>query len=303
MDLNLLVVLHHLLETRSVAKSAAALRLTPSAVSHALARLRRAFGDELFVRSSEGLVPTRRAEAVSAQIAGALRDLEGAVTSPGFAPAAARLTFTIATTDFGALQLLPALLAELEREAPGVVVLVRPLPTEPRAALEDGEVDAMIGVLEGAPPALFKRKLFVERSRVLARRDHPMVRRGKLALSDYLAARHILIAPRGGSGSPVDRHLATLGHARRIATRIPYFVVAPALVAASDLLLTAGERLLETAAQERAVESVPLPFEMPSYTISLVWHARSHEDPAQAWLRERLIAANGRAYAAAGSAT
>jgi DNA-binding transcriptional LysR family regulator len=152
-------------------------------------------------------------------------------------------------------------------------------------------------MLEGAPPALFKRKLFVERSRVLARRGHPAIRRGKLSVDDYLASSHLLIAPRGTPGGPLDTRLAALGHARQVTVRVPYFDVAPRLVATSDLLLTAGERLLARATEEHAVESHPLPFELPPYTVSLVWHARSQDDPAQAWLRERVVAAHARAYA------
>ncbi len=298
LDLNLLLVLDALLETRSVARTASAVSLTPSAVSHALARLRTTLGDPLFVRSADGLVATKRAEALAAPLRAALSQLEAAVEGDaGFDPRAAAFAFTVATTDFGAQLLLPRLLQHLATIAPGVQVNVRPLPVDVADALATGALDAMIGLSVDGSQSLYQRRLFSERSRCLARNGHPAVKRGKISLDAWLEAGHVLISPRGKPGSRIDSALARRGLSRRVVTMVPDHLVAPMLVAQSDLLLTAGHRLLARAVQLLPVQVVELPIAQPAFDVSLVWHARSHQDPAHRWLRELLVELHAELYA------
>ena len=301
MDLNLLPVLRSLLETRSVARTGAALSLTPSAVSHALARLRSALGDELFVRTPAGLVPTQRAAGLADELGAGLSAIERAIGGGAFDPRTATASFLVATTDFGARLVMPRLLALLDAEAPGVQVHVRPLPVDTEDALASGEVDLMIGVHAGASSAVYRRVLFAEQTAVLARRDHPRIKRGKLALDDYLACGHVLIAPRGRPSSRIDKLLADEGRSRRIALTVPDFLLGPYVVAETELLLTAGQRLLNSFVGQLPVQVAPLPFELPAFEVHLVWHARVHEDPAFVWFRNQLVAVHDELYGPAAS--
>lgn len=289
-DLNLLPVLRSLFETHSVARTAAALSLTPSAVSHALARLRTTLQDELFVRSPAGLVPTQRAASLVDDLGAGLAAIERALGKGAFEPRTATASFRVATTDFGARLVIPKLLALLDAEAPGVQVQIKPLPIDTEDALSNGDVDLMIGVYGGASTTIYRKPLFTEQTAVLARRDHPRIKRGKLTLDDYLACSHVLIAPRGRQGSRIDTLLAEQGRSRRIALTVPDFLLGPYVVAETALLLSAGQRLLRSFVGQLPVQVVALPFDLPAFDVYMVWHARVHSDPAFVWFRNQLAA-------------
>lgn len=296
-NLNRLVVLDELLRTRSVARTAESLGLTPSAVSHTLGHLRQMYDDELFVRTADGLVPTGRALQVAEDLRAGLDRLEAATRPAGpLEPATLRRTFALATTDFGAWRVLPWLGRVLRERAPSVDLIVRPLPSDPTDALESAEIDVMVGVFGHDGPGLYRRRLFTERQRVMTRQGHPALVDGALGLEAYLAADHLLIAPRGRPGSPVDDHLRALGHQRRVTMRIPEFLLGPLLVAETDLLLTAPGRLLESFVPLLPVGVVAPPFELSTFEVSMFWHARSHEDPAHRWFRELLVDAHQATY-------
>jgi len=289
-DLNLLPVLRSLFETKSVARTAAALSLTPSAVSHALARLRAALQDELFVRAPTGLVPTQRAARLADDLGVGLATIERALGGVAFEPRTATASFRVATTDFGARLVIPKLLALLDAQAPGVQVQIKPLPVDTEDALASGDVDLMIGVYAGALTTIYRRVLFTEQTAVLARRDHPRIKRGKLTFEDYLACSHVLIAPRGRQGSRIDTWLAEQGRARRIALTVPDFLLGPYVVAETALILSAGHRLLRSFVGQLPVQVVALPFDLPAFDVHMVWHARVHDDPAFVWFRNQMVA-------------
>jgi len=296
-DLNLLPVLRSLFETHSVARTAAALSLTPSAVSHALARLRTTFGDELFVRAPAGLVPTARARSLADELGAGLAAIERALGGGAFEPRTATASFRVATTDFGARLIMPRLLALLDEQAPGVQVQIKPLPLDTEDALAGGDVDLMIGVYPGSstPTTIYRRTLFTEQTVVLARREHPRIKRGKISLDDYLACSHVMIAPRGRQGSRIDSLLAEQGKTRRIGLTVPDFLLGPYVIAETQLLLSAGQRLLRSFIGQLPVQVVPLPFELPAFEVHMVWHARVHGDPAFTWFRDQLIAVHDQA--------
>jgi DNA-binding transcriptional LysR family regulator len=296
-DLNLLVVLQHLLITSSVARTAVALGLTASAVSHALGRLRKVLGDELFVRSRDGLMPTSRAKELRPVLDDTLGKLERAIAEPTFVPGRAGMTFTLACADFGARATLPALLRELSAQAPGVELVIRPLPIDSVAALESGELDAMVGRYDQPQPSLYKRRLFLDQMVVMARRGHPLIRRGRISLADYLSQGHLQVSPRGRPGSPIDDHLRELGHSRRIVARIPDFLLAPMVVAETDLLTTVSQYLTQSVLPLLPIETAAPPFEISSFAVSLVWHARSHRSAAHRWMRELIVDAYTDAFA------
>ena len=289
-DLNLLPVLRSLFETRSVARTAAALALTPSAVSHALARLRAALQDELFVRAPAGLVPTERAARLADDLGVGLATIERALGGVAFEPRTATTSFKVATTDFGARLVIPKLLASLDAQAPGVQVQIKPLPVDTEDALASGDVDLMIGVYSGASTTIYRRALFTEQTAVLARRDHPRIKRGKLSFEDYLACGHVLIAPRGRRGSRIDTWLAEQGRARRIGLMVPDFLLGPYVVAETALILSAGHRLLRSFVGQLPVQVVALPLDLPAFEVHMVWHARVHDDPAFVWFRNQMVA-------------
>jgi DNA-binding transcriptional LysR family regulator len=290
LDLNLLVVLDALLAERHVTRAAARVGLSQPATSHALARLRAVFGDPLLVRGAGGaMVPTPRAEALAPRLRAALDGVTAALRGEQpFDPATARRTFRIATGDYAELVLLPALTARLAREAPGVDLWVV-AGGEDLATLATGAHDCVLMPYRGpvAPAGVYEKKLFDETFTCVVRRGHPLVAQGqKLTLARYEAMPHLLIAPRGTPGSFVDDALAALGKQRRVALAVPHFLVAPHVVAATDLILTLATRIARAVAAPLDLVMMPPPVDLPGFTMSMWWHERNHHDPAQRWLRQ-----------------
>jgi DNA-binding transcriptional LysR family regulator len=290
LDLNLLAQLDALLTEAHVTRAAQRAGVTQSAMSRALARLRELLGDPLLVRTGRGMVLTQRARALAAPLARALGDLEAVVLDrPSFDPATSTRTFTLATADYGEAMLLPPLLARLRREAPGVDVAAIHHGENPWAALEDDAIDASLGPRRGKAPALVWKLLFHEEFVVMLRRGHPVLRRrGGLTLDRFLALPQVSIAPGGRPGSAVDDALARLGKHRRVALRVPSFLVAPLVVASSDLIGMFPARLARIQAEALALELRPPPLELTGFDIQLAWHERFRHDAGHAWFRRVL---------------
>ena len=286
LDLNLLAVLDALLTVRSVTRAADRVGLSQSATSHALARLRDHFGDALLVRSGDAMVLTERASSLVAPIRNALSALDEALRDTrGFEPKRDRRTFTVAMSDYLGVVLLPSLVERIAREAPHVDLRIASIVRDVETSLAAGDVDLVLGMaaLPDDAPGLFQQRLFDEHYVCLVRRGHPAAGR-ELTVEDYCALSHALIAPRGGRGA-VDRLLAARGLQRRIAVQVPHWLVAPHVVARTDLVLTVAERLAKRYAAMLPLEIVPLPLELPAMTCWQRWHERSHRDAAHGWLR------------------
>jgi DNA-binding transcriptional LysR family regulator len=290
LDLNLALVLHTLLAERSVSRAARRLGLSQSATSHALARLRRSLQDPLFVRVPQGIVPTSRAEALSASLAAGLALLEKSLLPPQrFEPATHARRFRIAATDYVEFLLLPRFLGALAGEAPNIDVAVRPYSDEALGALQRSDLDLVLGVVgpEEAVSGLQALQLITERLVCVVREGHPLTR-GRLTLARFAAAKHVLIAPRGRPGGPIDDALAARGLERHITVAVPHFLAAPHIVAETDLVLTVAERIAAAFAAVLPLRILELPFDLPAVRGSMLWHERLSGDPAHAWFRQRL---------------
>ena len=292
LDLNLLRVLDAVLETRHVTRAARRLGLSQSAVSHALARLRATFDDPLLVRAPGGLVPTARAEALHGPLRQALLALDRALAPPEtFDARTSRRVFRFGAADYAQFVVLPALMSHLAREAPGVSLWTAAAAgfETVSAALANGELDLYIGVWnrQDAPPGLYERRLFDERFVCIVREDHPTVR-DTLTLEQFVALQHAFIAPRGSRGGAVDDALARLGLERHIAVAIPHFLVMPHIIAQTDLVLTVAARVAHAFARTLPLRILAPPLDLARFEIRMVWHERSHLEPAHAWLRETM---------------
>lgn len=291
LDLNLLPVLAALLETRSVTRASARLHMSQPAVSHALARLRRALPDPLFVRGTRGLEPTAWCLALAPTLRHLMGELAEALIPPAaWDPATAQRSFTLATTDYLALLLLPSLLEDVRQHAPGVDLALRLVSQDvPEVhGLDDGSVDLALILRPPERVGLRMQRLFHDRFVCLARRDHPLIGR-RLTLERYLELSHLLISPQGHGPGFVDIALAQRGLSRRVALRMPYFIVAAPILARTDLLLTLPERVAREVAEHYPLQKLAPPLELPSFAMHQIWHERNHHNPAHRWLRERIF--------------
>ena len=287
-DLNLLVTLDVLLAEGSVARAARRLRLSPSAMSRALARLRETTGDPLLVRAGRGLVPTPRAIELRERVSQLVQDGKE-VLRPTETLNLKQLvrTFTLRTSDGFVENFGPDLIARVAKDAPGVRLCFVQKPDKDSTPLRDGIVDLETGVVGNtAAPELRVQALFRDRFIGVVRKGHPMSR-SKITPSSYAAGRHIYVSRQGRDKGPIDEALSSLGLERKIVTIVGGFPAALALARASDLIASVPER--HTGNLRAGMHSFPIPVPTPEITISLLWHPRLHADPAHRWLRSLVL--------------
>lgn len=302
-DLNLFVAFDALARECNVTKAAARVGLTQSAMSHALRRLRDLFDDPLLVRGRGGMVLTPRAEALAVPLRSGLVTVHRALSeAPGFDPATARRSFRMISPDLFDVLMLPPMLERMSADAPAVDLTVMAIKTSGIAeSLQTGELDVAVlprfhepgSVPDDAPASgLVRRTLFRDRFVILVRADHPVLRtkngrrRKTLSLPAYLKLSHAMVSTGGTGSGPVDRALERQGAQRRVGLRLPSFAAALAIVARSDLALTAPTGLARVAPPDPGVAILPPPLPLPEHSIDLVWHERFSNDPGHVWLRE-----------------
>ena len=291
-DLNLLVTLDVLLTEGSVAGAARRLRLSPSAMSRALARLREVTGDPLLVRAGRSLVPTPRAIALRAEV-GALVEGARGVLRPAQALdlAGLRRSMTLRTSEGFVETFGPRLLAQVASQAPGVTLNFQTKPDKESAPLREGDVDIETAVLdEATAPELRAVALFDDRWVAVLRRGHPLLERPFTAEA-YAGARHVTVVRRGLQAQGIETALAALGLERRVGAGVSGFATAIALARQTDLVATVPER--HTEGLRPGLPGLPLPFPVAGFTLSLLWHPRMEGDLAHKWLRELVISVCG----------
>lgn len=283
-DLNLLVVLDVLLAEGSVASAARRLRLSPSAMSRALARLRETTGDPLLIRAGRGMVASPRALELRERVSQLVQDAQ-AVLSPADTLNLKQLvrTFTLRTSDGFVENFGPDLIARISKEAPGVRLRFLQKVNKNRAPLREGTVDLETGVIDDTTgPEVRTRVLFQDRYIGVVRVGH-LLCRGKITPARYASGKHILASRQDFEHGPMDEALKPFGLKREIVTIVGGFSAALVFARASDLIATVPE--LHTGNLRTGMYSFPLSFPTPNFTVSMLWHPRMDADTAHRWLR------------------
>ncbi|MGA0609644.1 LysR family transcriptional regulator [Caldimonas sp. KR1-144] len=285
-DLNQLVLFHHLMVERRVSKVADVLGLTQPAVSNSLARLRKLFGDELFIRTPSGMVPTPFAEQLAEPVGYALAMIHSGLNQRAlFDPAQVKRSMTIGMTDIGEIVFLPRLVERLSREAPGITLsTVRNTAVNLRDDMEAGRVDLAIGLLPQLKAGFFQRRLFRQRYVCLFRRGHALDKK-KLSIADIRAAEHLVVVAAGTGHGKVDELLRRSGVERMVRLTVPHFVGVGHILQGTDLVATVPERLAAQLAGPFGLAWLPHPVKLPDVAINVFWHAKAHRSPANQWLR------------------
>jgi DNA-binding transcriptional LysR family regulator len=285
-DLNLLAVFQEVYRERQISNAARRLNLSQSAVSNALARLRRLFGDALFVRTGQGMQPTPFAQALAEPVGAALAQVALALNQrSAFDPATSTRRFTIAMTDVGELHFMPALIERCRLAAPQLQISSRRAGSIAlKEEMESGRVDLAIGPFEDISEALYQRLLFRQPYVSMVRRGHPLTE-GKLDLARFAAAEHLFV---DSSESPYDRinqllEKAGIGASTRF--RVPHFTAVPYIVQASDLVVTVPQKLAERAGPPFGLAWITPPLKLPPLQTNMFWHRRYNQDPGNQWLR------------------
>ncbi len=288
-NLNLLLSLEALLEERGVTRAAKRLGITQSAMSHNLASLRDLLGDTLLIRNGSKMELSSRAREILPPLSEALKALKASITiSTDFDPLKARRTFRVATGDHLMAELAPQLARELEEKAPQIDVVMRPLAVgDTQDILVSGEAELAIGPKTSLPADMRTRWLRKEEFVCAARKGHPLFGETP-SLENYLKARHLLISPLGRGDSFIDKLLEAEGHQRQISLRVPSFLLAPLVVAESNMVVTAPGAVLEAWAERLELSIYPPPIELASFDLVMAWPGQYQLDSGHQWLR-RLI--------------
>ena len=289
LDLNLLPIAVVLYEERGVGKAAVRLGMSQPAVSAALARLRAAFDDPLFVRTANGMEPTPRAQALIAPARDVLARVERDVLSGmAFNPATTNTTLAFALSDVGEMVFLPRILESLRSLAPSASVRSVSLPpTQLREGLEKGEIDLAIGYFPDLEKSnFFQQRLFTHHFCCLIRADHPITSK-RLSLKQFLDLKHVAVHAEGRSQELFERFLLRKKLHPKIVLVTPHFMSLPIIIAKSDLVATVPHAIgMFFSKSSTNVKTVLLPFpDLPQIVVKQHWHRKSHHDPRNQWLR------------------
>jgi DNA-binding transcriptional LysR family regulator len=290
LDLNLLVALDALLEEASVSRAAKRLGIGQPATSHALGRLRDLFGDRLLVRSGRGMVLTPRAESLRVPLR---RVLNGASSlldqEASFDPQTSRRTFSMLCPDLLG-PVVPGLLDALRGDAPHVRLEVGPRGNA-MTAIESGQADIALTPAPTEGSGLVIRRLGTLRFGVVARKDHPAIRSGRITLRRWLSHPHIVVRSGSSSRSIVGTALAEAGIEREVGLVVPSFLSALLAASGSDALYAAPLELVADLTTRLGLTSCALPVQVPRVPVAALWHERFQDDPAHAFFRAKAVSA------------
>jgi DNA-binding transcriptional LysR family regulator len=288
-DLNLFVVFDAIYTEGSITAAARQLNLTQPAVSHALGRLRTLFDDPLFERRGQGMAPTPLARSLAGEVRTALQSFARTLQdTPHFDPAATVRRFTVGMRDALESTLLPPLMARVAAVAPHVdIAAVRFDRREMESELLAGTLDTAIDILLPVSPAIHHAPFMADPMVVLARKDHPLIKK-ELTLDRYLAAEHVHVSSRRRGAGLEDQALHRMGLTRRVRLRCQHYAAACRVVSCTDLLATLPLRYARIANEAYGNRLLALPFKVPTLELHLYWHAGGENDGANRWLREQL---------------
>jgi DNA-binding transcriptional LysR family regulator len=288
-DLNLLVIFQHLLEDANLSSVARRLGLSQPAVSNALRRLRTTFGDELFVRTPQGMLPTPHAQHMAGPVGEALAMLAGMMEArPSFDAGTSERRFRVAMTDVGEIHFMPALMERCARQAPAVrIESVRLQGADLQRELDGGRVDLALGAFHGLGNGIMQRMLFRQGYATLFRRGHSGAHEG-MGLKAFRAQRHLMVSHAAPYGQ-VNQSLEKAGVLLSAHFSVPHFAAVPYIVSTTDLLATVPRKLADSAAPRFGLQTLTPPVRVPALQSNLYWHRRFQRDGGNQWLRALVI--------------
>jgi DNA-binding transcriptional LysR family regulator len=312
-DLNLFRVFDAIMLHRSVRKASQMLSVTPSAVSHALRRLRRSIGDELFISTESGTEPTRRALELASPVREGLEKLELALIRKDSAPAEIRRNFRIGATDYPCMVVLPSLVKGLAERAPNVDLLVFPSDRiDLVKQLEKGRADLVIGSFTQLPAGICRSSLLREDEVIAVRRGQPLTR-GRLTREQLLEFPRIVVEPTGTMNNATDgfsdetkngkrvsvetasyefQH-ARIGPGSHAVVRVPTFAAVAPFLQLSDMVAILPRRLALWAAAYAPVALLDPPYTSITIEIEMLWVEGADKDGSLRWLRNELADCTG----------
>lgn len=288
-DLNTLKALDVLLREKHVSRAAALLNISQPALSRTLAKLREQFQDELLVRDGTNYVLTVRASELSKKVGHLLSEVDHVLQPAEFSAAELHGQLCFASLDIEMFLFLPTLLSKLGELAPNLELRAMTLNRGDLSVLDSGEADVAM-VARDSDVGRYRRRLMYSNTHitVLNKRLSNMIDH-TLTMDHFLAADHGLISVEGVGGGFVDEALAKLQLTRKIAVRVPSFMLVADLCASRDILFTVPERLGAKLANDPRLTLLKPPISTKPTSSYLYWHPRVHNDPTNRWFRQLIL--------------
>ncbi|MBC3872965.1 LysR family transcriptional regulator [Undibacterium flavidum] len=289
-DLNLLVIFQEVFQERQISSVARKLNLSQPAVSNALARLRKALDDELFVRTSQGMQPTPLAQQLADPVAAALSHITKALNQhASFDAASSQRQFMIAMTDVGEMYFMPILVEQCRRFAPQVqIATVRANNVDLMAEMETGRIDLSLGAFDQVSDALYHRRLFRQDYVCMYRQDHPLMREGTSS-KEFLSAEHLIVSTRENPYDKINQSLEKVGITASNSFTVPHFSSVPYIVSSTNLVVIVPQKLAASAAAPFRLSYSKPPIKLPTLQTNIFWHRRFAQDEGNQWLRNLLV--------------
>ncbi|WP_018150153.1 LysR family transcriptional regulator [Leeia oryzae] len=288
-DLNLLRMLHVLLDTRNMTRTAEMLGTTQSAVSRHLAKARISIGDPLLVREGHTYLLTPRAQQLQSRLKDMLPQLENLLEPDLFNPASCQREFVFASSDYIAEYMLPELVAAITPQAP--LLKINYLLWQPGQyqVLYQDQVDVITTISDTIPANLHGKKLGEDQPVCLMRADHPLASQA-LTLDDYVKTPHVRITGGSDKDGRIDAQLQRQGLQRHFQVQVPFYTAALNIAAQSDMLLTVPQHIAINFARHHPVIWQPIPLQgLPNYQYWLLWHEKNHHDAGHQWFRNQVF--------------
>ncbi|MFM0619762.1 LysR family transcriptional regulator [Paraburkholderia nemoris] len=285
-DLNFLYIIEALIAERSVSRAADRLGLSQPAVSHALARLRVRFQDDLLVRAGATMLPTPVGEHIAEHATKALAIIRTEILdAKEFDPATTTRTFSVCLSDMGVIVLLPMLLAAMRKQAP--LATLRPIQVPSHdldIALQDDDIDLAIGHLSKVGDTLRQQALF-QRRLVGIEQSKGRRKTSTMALSEFVERQHVIVSAQALTTEILDKELRQLGARLQVGVEVPYLLSVPSLVAHSDFIAVIPDELAEIFGKLANLSIFALPIILPPLTVRQFWHPRFQSDAGHRWFR------------------
>lgn len=295
LDLNLLILLHWLLEEANVTRAAKRVGMSQPAASRGLQRLRQTFSDELLVRSGRTYVLSRQASSIRPDLATAIATLRRVTRAEDdFDPSKSTETIAVATNDYLASLCTQCWVRSVAPLAPSMTSTWRPLEIQVLGDLATGNVDFVAipnAAQSNIPDAallqdLVIRPLVKDRFVVFAHRTHPVFSEQPLTARALTAYDSVLVSPTGTGPALLDTELEAQGLKRRVAHRTSSFTQAADFALAANMVAILPQRFAQTRPEGRFT---PLPFDGGGLDSSLAWHASRTSDAVHKWVRQRMF--------------
>jgi DNA-binding transcriptional LysR family regulator len=309
-DLNLFRVFEAVMQHRSVNGASRELGVTPSAVSHALSRLRQELGDDLFVPGDGGMEPTARALELMPGVRSGLAHIDDAIGIKPFVPSEATRTFRIVSAEYAIITVLTPLIARLAEIAPNIKLRVFPSNrVDVTRHLDDGRIDLVIGWFNEVPVRMRRMTIRMEQEALVVRPGHPLTE-GQITKERLLDFPYVVVELTGSDDTPADGFMEERGLRRRVwierllldeggdsdqiirrmTVSVPYFAAVPALLQRTDMVATLPLSLVQPLAKHGIVEQIDLPYKPLEVKVEAVWHQRSERDAGVQWLIGEMLA-------------